>query len=236
VTVRDVEVAKSLMTRMLDGDAAEAAAEEVVAAAEAGGRRRNGDDDDESPPKSNGRRRGGRRRASSSSSDSSSSSSSEEDDAPAPAAPTAGRRPSKARAASARARAATAAAPAAAAAAAATTGRPTRGAKRLAREGEDEEMDVDAAGAASQQLTEAQITAVAVAVRELLLEQRGSTSHSVDDLLARLSSTSASPYSREAVSAALSELERRHADAPGSAAAVAPIMFEPATGRFYDAS
>ena len=68
-------------------------------------------------------------------------------------------------------------------------------------------------------------------------KQRGSTSHSVDDLLARLSSTSSSnAYSREAVSAALAELERRHADAPGSAGAVAPIMFEPATGRFYDAS
>ena len=162
VTVQDVEVAKSLMTRMLDGDAAEAAAEEVVAAAEAGARRENGGDD-ESPPKG---RRGGRRGGRRSSSSSSSSSSDDDDEQPAAAAApaTGGRRPSKARAASARTRAA-AATPAAAAATA--TGRPTRGAKRLAREGE--EMDVDAAS--QQQLTEAQITAVAVAVRELLLEQ-----------------------------------------------------------------
>lgn len=234
VTVQDVEVAKSLMTRMLDGDAAEAAAEEVVAAAEAGagGRR---DNDDSSPP-NKGRRGGGGRRSSSSSSSSSSSEDDDEQPGAAAAAPAStGRRPSKARAASARGTRA-GAATTAAAGAAPSTGRPTRGAKRLARDGEEEQMDVDGA-AASQQLAEAQITAVAVAVRELLLERRGATSHSVDDVLARLSSTSSSSsYSREAVSAALAELERRHADAPGSAGAVAPIMFEAATGRFYDAS
>ena len=183
VEVRDVEVAKSLMTRMLDGDAAEAAAEEVVAAAEAGnggGRR----DNDESPPKRRGGRRGGRRPSSpSSSSDSSSSSSSSEDEDGAPgaggggAAAPSGRRPSKARAASARRARADAATTAAAAATAAGTGRPTRGAKRLAREEETaSQMDVDGGDDAAlpptaSNLTEAQITAVAVAVRELLLEQ-----------------------------------------------------------------
>ena len=87
-------------------------------------------------------------------------------------------------------------------------------------------------------LTEAQVTAIGLAVREALLDRAGGGGegggHTVAALLTRLRGRGLR-YGRPAVVAALAELERRHGEAPGSAGAVAPIMFDVGADAFYEA-
>ena len=181
VTPADVDVAKELMTRMLDGDAAEAAAEGVVVG---GG----GDDNDGAPP-------------------------------PPPSS-----RP--------------------------PTGRPSRGAKRVTREGEDDDdpapaasgggstdggggtADATPAADASSSPDEARLAAVAGAVRDLLLAARGAGGPiSVADVAARVR-FNGGRVPRAAVATALAEIEARHA-AGRRGPTVAPIMYDADAERVY---
>jgi hypothetical protein len=98
-----------------------------------------------------------------------------------------------------------------------------------------------AVGATPGGLTEAQLTSVALAVREMMTEGasgRGGggagAGHAVSALLARLRARGLR-YGRPAVLAALAELERRHTDAPGAPGSVVPIMFDAAADAFYEA-
>ena len=211
VAVADVGVARHLMTHMLDGGAGEAAA--AAAAKEAGK-----DGGGAGPPPPTGGGAGGRRKrgrgaaaADSSSSDDDSAGGSNDGAGGAGPAPSGrGGGPS---------------------APPSTAGTRRTRARAASPSAVTTTQDGDASA-----LTEAQVTAIGLAVREALLDRAGGEGggHSVSALLARLR-TRGLRYGRPAVVAALAELERRHGEAPGSAGAVAPIMFDTGADAFYEA-